>query len=144
MPGATWRSRPQAASEARAARLGMPAVSSSERPVSGRGRPPSPSSEMRTIFVVFEMTSGAITSSIAPSSRLLHGILDLSEAGDLQTAGVARLEEDRRLAGESDAGRRARRDQVARREGHEVREVAHQIAHVEDERLGVPVLHLLS
>src|SRR5262249_42096277 len=90
------------------------------------------------------MTRGAITSSIAGSLRVLHGILDLPEAGDVQPAGVARLEEDRRLAREAHARRRAGRDQVARREGHEVREVAHQITDVEDERLGVAALPLLS
>src|SRR4029434_1595135 len=110
--------RPQAASVASCDRLGSFAVSSSERPVSGRGSPPSPSSETMTIFVVFEMTRGAITSSIAGSSRLLHGILDLPETGDLQAAGVAGLEEDRRLARESHARRRAGRAHVAPRKGH--------------------------
>src|SRR2546425_11249987 len=103
--------RPHAASLASWERLGSRAVSISERPVSGRGSPPSPSSETRTIFVVFETTSGAITSSIGfLSSCLLHGVLDLSQAGDLQPARVARLQEDRRLAREGDAPRRARRD----------------------------------
>src|SRR4030095_6287721 len=128
--------RPQAAAGASCDRLGSFAVSSSERPVAGAGTPPSPSRETRTIFVVFEMTRGAITSSITDSSRLLHGVLDLPEPGDLEPAGVARLEEDRRLAREAHARRRAGRDQVARREGHEVREVADHIADVEDERLG--------
>src|SRR4030095_2976015 len=97
--------RPQAAAGASCDRLGSFAVSSSERPVSGRGSPPSPSRETRTIFVVFEMTRGAITSSITGSSRLLHGVLDLPEPGDLEPAGVARLEEDRRLAREAHARR---------------------------------------
>src|SRR5213594_3176371 len=103
--------RPHAASVASCERLGSCAVSSSERPVSGRGSPPSPSSETRTIFVVFETTSGAITSSIGVS-RLLDGILDLPEPGNVQAAGVARLEEDRRLAREAHAGRRAGRDEI--------------------------------
>src|SRR5262249_45308585 len=47
----------------------------------GSRKPQSPSSETRTIFVVFEMTRGAITSSIVGSLRVLHGILDLPEAG---------------------------------------------------------------
>ncbi len=54
---------------------------------------------------------------------------------------VPRLQEDRRLAGEADAGRRARRDEIAGRERDEVREVADEVAHVEDERLGVSGLH---
>src|SRR6516164_5537210 len=53
IPGATWRISPQAASVASWDRFGSCAVSSSERPVSGRGSPPRPSSETRTIFVVF-------------------------------------------------------------------------------------------
>src|SRR2546428_11107824 len=114
MPGATWRMRPHAASVASCDRFGRRAVSSSERPVSGRGSPPSPSSETRTIFVVFETTSGAITSSIGVL-RLLHGVLDLAEGGDVQAANVARLEEDRRLAREAHAGRCARRDEIAGR-----------------------------
>ena len=68
MPGATWRSRPHAAWAASAARFGSRAVSSSERPVSGRGSPPSPSSESSTIFVVFGTTNGATRSSIAQAS----------------------------------------------------------------------------
>src|SRR3989442_918041 len=135
--------RPHAASLASWERLGSRAVSISERPVSGRGSPPSPSSETRTVFVVFETTSGAITSSIG-ASRFLDGILDLPEAGDVQAARVPRLEEDRRLARETHAGRRTRRDEIAGREGHEAREVAHEITDIEDERLGVPRLHLLS
>src|SRR6059036_2243301 len=135
--------RPQAASVASCERFGSRAVSSSERPVSGRGSPPSPSSETRTIFVLFETTSDAMTSSIGVS-RLLDGILDLPEAGNVQAARVARLEEDRRLAREAHAGRCARRDEIAGREGHQAREVAHEIADVEDERLGVAALHRLA
>src|SRR5207247_10470391 len=91
--------RPHAASLASWERLGSRAVSSSERPVSGRGSPPSPSSETRTIFVVFERTGGAIRSSIGLlSSCLLHGLLDLSQAGGLPPARVDRLQDNRRLA----------------------------------------------
>src|SRR2546425_12425709 len=99
MPGGTWRTSPQAASEARAVRLGMPAVSSSERPVSGRGRPPSPSSERSTIFVVFDTTSGRMRSSMAPvyrrPLRLLDGVLDRAEPVDLHAAHVSGLQEHR-------------------------------------------------
>ena len=45
----------------------------------GSRKPPSPSSETRTIFVVFEMTSGAITSSIA---GLTHPSRDSRSARD--------------------------------------------------------------
>ncbi len=51
MPGATWRSRPQALRRASASRWGIRAVSSSDRPVAGSGKPPSPSAERRTILV---------------------------------------------------------------------------------------------
>src|SRR3989454_8356127 len=78
--------RPHADSAASADRLGRRAVSSSERPVSGRGRPPRPSSESTTIFVVFWTTSGAISSSIDRArSRLLHRVLEPPEPGDLRS-----------------------------------------------------------
>src|SRR5260370_760506 len=82
MPGATCRSRPQAAAEASAVRLGTRAVSSSERPVSGRGRPPNPSSERSTIFVVFDTTSGRMRSSMTSVYRRVLRLLDR----DLQPA----------------------------------------------------------
>src|SRR5437763_617923 len=65
--------RPHADSAASAERLGSRAVSSSERPVSGRGRPPRPSSERTTIFVVFWTTSGAISSSMRRGLEDLPG-----------------------------------------------------------------------
>src|SRR5882762_1846844 len=124
MPGATWRSRPQAASEASAFRWGMSAVSSSERPVSGRGRPPSPSSERSTIFVVFDTTSGRMRSGMASVYRRVVRLLDRvrqrAKLVDLYAAHVARLHEHRtRLHPETDAGRRSRRDEVTGGERHE-------------------------
>src|SRR5438105_3921892 len=149
MPGATCRSRPQAAAEASAVRVGTRAVSSSERPVSGRGRPPSPSSESSTIFVVFDTTSGRMRSSMISVYRrvlrLLDRVLQRAELVDLHTAHVARLHEHRaRLHPETDAGRRSRRDEVTGGERHEPGEVADEIAHVEDEGLRVAPLHLLT
>src|SRR5215468_10741991 len=109
MPGPTWRSRPHAASEASAARFGMRAVSSSERPVSGRGKPPSPSSESSTILVVLLTTRGRMRSSMTSSVYrrllcLLDGIVHRAEAVDLHAAHVTGLQEDGRgLHCEADA-----------------------------------------
>src|SRR5687768_257962 len=141
---------PHAPRAASASRWGNRAVSSSDSPVSGRGSPPRPSSESNTILVAFSTTSGAMTSSIPGSSglgvltrlpkpptasdrvlRVLHGILEHAEAGDLQPADVARLHEDRRFLAEADAGRRPRRDEIAGLERHEAREIAHDVADVE-------------
>src|SRR5213595_2919650 len=49
-----------------------------------------------------------------------------------------------RLLAEPDAGRRAGGDEIAGRQGHEAGQIAHQVADVEDERLGVAALHLLA
>src|SRR2546425_8390855 len=137
--------RPHADSAASAARFGRRAVSSSERPVSGRGRPPRPSSESTTIFVVFWTTSGAISSSIDRArSRLLHRVLEPPEPGDLHRDDVTRLEVHGRLLAEPDAGRRSGGDEIAGRERHQPREIAHEVADVEDERLRVAALHLLA
>src|SRR5207247_7257757 len=136
--------RPHADSAASADRLGRRAVSSSERPVSGRGRPPRPSSESATIFVVFWTTSGAISSSMRRRSRFLHGVLEPPEPGDLHRDDVAGLEEHGRLLGEPDAGRRAGGDEIAGRQRHEPGEIAHEVADVEDERPGAAALHLLA
>src|SRR5256712_6344491 len=137
--------RPHADSAASAARFGRRAVSSSERPVSGRGRPPRPSSESTTIFVVFWTTSGAISSSIDRArSRLLHRVLEPPEPGDLHCDDVTRLEVHGRLLAEPDAGRRSGGDEIAGRERHQPREIAHERADVEDERLRVAALHLLA
>src|SRR5436190_17701085 len=107
MPGATWRSRPHAAAEASALRFGIAAVSSSDRPVSGRGRPPSPSSERSTIFVVFDTTSGRISSCMASVYRsplcLLDRVLERAQLVDFDAAHVPGLEEYRRLHRESHA-----------------------------------------
>src|SRR5437016_2123324 len=46
------------------------------------------------------------------------------------------------VASAADTGRRARGNEIAGRERDEVREIAHEVADVEDERLGVAVLHL--
>src|SRR5438270_911808 len=51
----------------------MRAVSSSDRPVSGRGSPPSPSSESSTILVVFATTSWRISDLLAISEVRPHG-----------------------------------------------------------------------
>src|SRR5437899_12189593 len=91
--------RPHADSAASADRLGRRAVSSSERPVSGRGRPPRPSSESATIFVVFWTTSGAISPSMRRRSRLLHGVLEPPDPGYLHSDDVAGMEEHGRLLG---------------------------------------------
>src|SRR5207253_9931154 len=86
-----------------------------------------------------------MTSSIVRvSSCLLHGVLDLSQAGDLQPARVPGLEKDRRLAREAHAGRCARRDEIAGRERPQPRKVAYDVADAEDERLGIAALHLRS
>src|SRR5256886_2510731 len=137
--------RPHADSAASAARFGRCPVSSSERPVSGRGRPPRPSTESTTIFVVFWTTSGAISSSIDRArSRLLHRVLEPPEPGDLHCDDVTRLEVHGRLLAEPDAGRRSGGDEIAGRERHQAREIAHEVADVEDERLRVAALHLLA
>src|SRR5437870_747572 len=137
--------RPHADSAASAARFGRCPVSSSERPVSGRGRPPRPSTESTTIFVVFWTTSGAISSSIDRArSRLLHRVLEPPEPGDLHCDDVTRLEVHGRLLAEPDAGRRSGGDEIAGRERHQPREIAHEVADVEDERLRVAALHLLA
>src|SRR5439155_26113941 len=75
-------------------------------------------------------------------SRVFDGILQGAQAGDLEPARVPRLQEDRWLASEPDTGRRARGNEIAGRQRDEVREIAHEVADVEDERLGVAVLHL--
>src|SRR5262245_38540542 len=135
--------RPQAPRDASPSRLGSRAVSSSDFPVSGRGSPPRPSRESSTILVALSTTSGAMTSSILALRGLgiLHGILEHAETGDLQPARVARLHEHGGLLAEAHARRRPRRDEVARLEGHQAREVAHDVADVEDELAGVAVLH---
>src|SRR5207302_4943236 len=125
MPGATCRSKPHAPWAARRSRFGIFAVSSSDLPVSGRGKPPSPSDESRTILLSLETTSCLIRSSMGPRSIcnwgardvtpkrrgesplvlcVLDRVLQDSQSGDFQAADVTRLQEHGRLHREADTG----------------------------------------
>src|SRR6185295_9473290 len=70
--------------------------------------------------------------------RLLADLALRAQAVDREIHHVAFFEVDRvRLLAEADAGRRARRDDVARLEHHELAQVPDEMLHVEDHRLGV-------
>src|SRR3989442_12051097 len=76
-----------------------------------------------------------------PPLRILDGVFESPETGDLHAARVAGLHPDRRLAPEPDARRGAGRDEIAGRERHQPREVADEVADVEDEVPCGAVLH---
>src|SRR5260370_14603142 len=57
---------------------------------------------------------------------------------------IAGLEEALRLHPHAAAGRRARRNDVARLQNHEMRDVGNELLHVEDHRRGRPLLHALA
>src|ERR1700675_2434644 len=103
---------PHAPRAARAARWGGRAVSISDFPVSGRGRPPMPSSDSNTILVAFSTTSGAMISSITSPCALavLDGVLERAEPGDFESADVAGLQEHGRFLPEADARRSGGRE----------------------------------
>src|SRR5262245_40068861 len=132
MPWPTWRSRPQAAPRATASRLGRSAVSISLLPVSGRGRPPRPSREHSPILLAAVWTRGR-TNSRSMKLGVLDRVLEGAEAGDLEANGVPRLQHHGRLAREAHAGGRAGGDHVAGLERQDAREVADDVADVEDE-----------
>src|SRR5215475_9110153 len=82
-------------------------------------------------------------SSSSQSERLgvLNLILEHTEARDLHAYRVPGLGGDGWLAREAHTGWRTSSDQVAWRQCQKLREIAHQVAHVEDEVLRVAVLH---
>src|SRR6266852_4426395 len=74
-------------------------------------------------------------------SGVLDGILERAEPRDLELADIAGAERDLGLAREADAGRGARGDEIARRQRHDIGQVLDDVAEVEDEILGIAVLH---
>ena len=76
-----------------------------------------------------------------PPTHVLRSVPSLSIS---TSADVARLQEDRRLAGHADARRRAGEDHVARQQRADLRDVRDQFVDLEDELLGARVLHRLA
>src|SRR5262245_37561158 len=91
--------------------------------------PPSPwAATCHSLFSAFQHAA-------SDSRRLsvLDRVLEHTEVRDLQAYRVPRLEDDCWLAREAHAGGRTGGDQVTRRQRQKLREIAHQVAHVEDE-----------
>src|SRR3954451_3627671 len=86
---------------------------------------------LRTFFAI---------SSRMVAPELFEPVAQLTDALDAHPHNVAALQEPRRLQADADAGRRARRDDVARQQRHAGRERLHQAGDVEDQVPGVGLL----
>src|SRR5271166_7194086 len=71
------------------------------------------------------------------SDLLLEAVLDVTEAADLATDDIALLQELARVHGRADSAGRAGKDEIARFQGHGLRQVLDLLEDVENETAGV-------